>query len=203
MIIAVVNTKGGVGKTTSSIYLGLALTEMGRSVQVIDADPQGTASAWADRAAESGEPLPFRVSPSNNHMLRRLGAARPTEDVIIDCPPGNPETISAAVTAADVAIVPTAPSTVDVDRLWPTLDGLGDVPAIVLITSARLGTKLLDDVRQVLDDEEVNYFRAAIMMRESIRSAHGSRPNRLEGYADVADELVNVENILIGESNGD
>lgn len=52
--ITICNGKGGSGKTTTAILLGLALTEAGHKARVIDTDPQNTASRWI---ADGGLPL--------------------------------------------------------------------------------------------------------------------------------------------------
>ena len=61
MIIAVINQKGGAGKTTIALNLAAALAAEGKRVLLVDADPQQTAQDWA---AVRSRLLPFRWSGS-------------------------------------------------------------------------------------------------------------------------------------------
>ena len=57
MIISIVNTKGGVGKTTTSMMLARAAFKAGYSARVWDTDPQGSATVWALAVQDNGEDL--------------------------------------------------------------------------------------------------------------------------------------------------
>lgn len=59
-VVALLNEKGGSGKTTISLNLATALHRQGRKVVLVDADPQGTLRDW--RAALNSRIPPSRVS---------------------------------------------------------------------------------------------------------------------------------------------
>ena len=48
-VIAIVAQKGGTGKTTLTVSLAVAAMQAGRSVVIVDLDPQATTSKWSDR----------------------------------------------------------------------------------------------------------------------------------------------------------
>lgn len=100
--------KGGVAKTTTCMFLAAAAVRRGLPTRVVDADPQGSASSWADRAAHLGTPLPFDVTPVTASGLREL-SSEPAELVLVDTPPGTAAAIDAAIDAADLVIIPTGP----------------------------------------------------------------------------------------------
>ena len=69
MRIAIANAKGGVAKTTSSIYIASVIVSRGGRAVVYDADPQSSASLWAAAAEQTADPLTFDVLPANQATL--------------------------------------------------------------------------------------------------------------------------------------
>jgi chromosome partitioning protein len=117
-IIAVVNQKGGSGKTTISMQLAGALARRGNKILVVDADPQGTATRWA-ASAEDQTPFPASVvglSAANNKVHREV--KKFVDDygcIIIDCPPAADSPVpQSALLIADLALVPLIPSPLDI-----------------------------------------------------------------------------------------
>jgi chromosome partitioning protein len=118
-IIAVLNQKGGVGKTTLSIHIATALASDGRTrVLLIDADPQGSALDWsAQRAAAPLFPVIGLPKPTLHREMAAL--SKGYDWVIIDGPPRVNELARSAIAASDAVLIPVQPSPFDV---WAAQD---------------------------------------------------------------------------------
>ena len=96
-IIALVNQKGGPGKTTLAMHLAGELARRGARVMVADADPQATATRWAAAAPED---LPFPaavagLAATDGRIHRELRKFIDVFDfVVVDCPPSADSPVS-------------------------------------------------------------------------------------------------------------
>jgi len=121
MIIAVVQTKGGVGKTTLTVNLAVErVVRAKRDVLLVDADEQGTASDFsALRAERLGKTGYSAIQLSGNAVRNQVLALKSKfDDVFIDTGGRDTQALRAALTVADIALVPFQPRSFDV---W-TLD---------------------------------------------------------------------------------
>jgi chromosome partitioning protein len=115
MIVALLNQKGGVGKTTLALHLAGAWARQGCRVTVIDADPQGSALDWSEQRAKEGSPRLFGVLGLARDTLHREAPeiASGVDHVVIDGPPRIAGLMRSALLAADLVLVPAQPSPFD------------------------------------------------------------------------------------------
>jgi chromosome partitioning protein len=142
MNVVVTNLKGGVGKTTTAVYLAAAAVAKGHEVLLIDADRQASSAEWLEERPIDG--VTVLEAPSERTLARAM--SRHEGIAIVDTPPGDERLVQSAITSADAVIIPTRAGGVEYPRVAVTL---GMIPARtargVVIASARLGTNDLEE----------------------------------------------------------
>lgn len=119
MIIALSNSKGGVGKSTLAVHLAVAWHEQGRRVAVVDADVQGSSSVWLHEAAPE---LPvFRLQTPDDVLEQVPSIGAEYGVVVVDGPAGLSEVTRAILLVADTALLPCGPSVLDLRAVHEAL----------------------------------------------------------------------------------
>lgn len=131
MIIAALNQKGGVGKTTLALHLAGAWAAEHAPVLLVDADPQGSALDWAEQRTREGHRRRFGVIGLARETLHRElpALARDHAHVLIDGPPRVTGIARSALLAANLILIPVQPS---------PLDGWASAEMLRLIGEAQL-----------------------------------------------------------------
>ena len=112
--IAFVSSKGGVGKTTSALLLGLGLAEAGLKVALVDSDPNLPLTSWAAMPGKPAEITVFHAQTFGDLPGALRSAKRTADWVIVDTEGGAPRMGGLAVANADLVITPLAASTLEV-----------------------------------------------------------------------------------------
>src|SRR5260221_6802369 len=108
MIVALLNQKGGVGKTTLATHIAGELAMRGQSVILLDADPQGSALDWTQRRSQQGLPRLFSAVGLARETLHQEAPelARRADHVVIDGPPRIAALARSALLAAERGLIP-------------------------------------------------------------------------------------------------
>lgn len=176
-VIAVINQKGGAGKTTLSMNLAAGLARRGDTV-VIDLDPQGSSRQWASMGSAA---FPATVKQiTGNWDARTLHQNyRAYRHMVLDCPPSLDSHASLqALRACDVALIPVLPSPID---LWASMKLPKEIEearkvnpgikAYLVLNQLEPSSALSGAMHEALTEFGVPVLNASIRRRAVYRSA--------------------------------
>ena len=182
MRIAISSSKGGCGKTTTSINLGAAFAKEGKNVCVIDCDPQGSLNDWAGVRPDDMA-MPFTVVSAPRKTIARdiEGLQGNSELVILDCPPRAGAIAISAMAASDLVIIPVTGSSFDLWGAETTLENIEKVKAIhpnlkvsLMHSRAIVGSSITTEMSEQMLEMDAKLLSSIIYSRVSIaRSADG------------------------------
>lgn len=155
-VTAIAAQKGGAGKTTTSFHLGVELERLGEGpVCLIDLDEQGNLAKWAKRREDQTDYAAPRFLQTTIEDLPRALAILEQQGfkhVVIDTPGRVNAETDAALKAADLVIIPSRPSAMDLDAIGPSIRDVLDhkKPLVFLVNATKRGTRIANDTIMAL-----------------------------------------------------
>lgn len=182
MIYAVVNTKGGVGKTTTAVHLATMLTRQGKTL-LIDGDPQASAASWAAWRRDNAnfEPSPTTTCLAGKAIFtegKQLAAG--FENVVVDAGGRDSIGLRSALLLAQKAIIPIGASNLDAAALTDLMtivelarDYNAELDVRVLLTRVDPRTKDAAEMMGFLAEQNLVVLSTHVSERVAFRRAIG------------------------------
>jgi chromosome partitioning protein len=174
-VITFAQQKGGAGKTTVLAHLAAAWAEAGRTVALIDLDPQLSLTRWARLRAD---PAIAIVESKDYRAGSDIKAARRSHDfVLVDCPGAASSLLENAIRESDLVLAPCQPSVMDVWALDSVIATAGKLKRPLRILLNRMPPRLasLEEVLAALGPSR------ALMLATQIGNRNGFSKAMLDG----------------------
>ena len=204
-IIAVINQKGGTGKTTLALNLAAGLARRA-ATHLVDADPQGSISQWVAMVANTGLPSVAQLGDDPFATIAQLACTH--RYVVVDCPPAiQGDLVAAVMRSVQVILIPVLPSPID---LWASVGmaaALGEARRLnpglragLVLNQLETRNALSRAMREALAEFDIPILRASMQRRAAYRSAavEGTSIYGLgkRAQAAVADMEAIIEEVL-------
>ncbi|ACB54566.1 unknown (plasmid) [Crocosphaera subtropica ATCC 51142] len=181
-IISLVNQKGGVSKSTTSVHLAYwLLTQQKQKVLLVDADGQRSSSQWVEGMEDIK--ISHKVIQSPDDLLEQIPTLAADYDyVIIDGPASLSEATRAILFRSDLAVIPVQPTGVDLRsasdamRLVKQAQSVrGGLPlAVIFLSRAVKGTNLKKEAIALLSQiKEAKLLKTVVHQKQAIADTSG------------------------------
>ena len=196
-VIAMINQKGGVGKTCLATNLASALRDQG-PVLLLDCDPQRSASGWAALGPQPRLNLTVEGVEAGALVRRVRTAINEQRWIVIDCPPGITRVNADAIRVADLVLIPCKPRVWDA---WACEDivaavklrqaaNRGRPKAAFIISMGRPRTRFSQQISAALAELGLPIYQSRTTERESYAVAAGEGKSVLDGRDRVAKDEI-------------
>jgi chromosome partitioning protein len=194
--MSVVNVKGGSGKTTTSVGIASAIFDKYKNCMLIDADKQGSAIGWADKAE-----FEFLTLANPTYSIHKEVKKINIDNIVIYTPPGELGVIASALKSSNITIVPINPTGVDLDQLIETINLIEDVKVLndieyyILLNQVVKNTIALREITNFLNKKNLPVLSNTIPQSQSLARCFGNNliSNDLCIYINILNEIESRE----------